>query len=49
VICSNDNAIPVFAQEAMATRAGRVERLETPSALAVSSRAPTSWRGSSLG
>jgi pimeloyl-ACP methyl ester carboxylesterase len=28
VICSNDNAIPVFAQEAMSTRAGRVERLD---------------------
>ena len=27
VVCENDNAIPVFAQEAMARRAGRVERL----------------------
>lgn len=27
VVCENDNAIPVFAQEAMAQRAGRVERL----------------------
>jgi len=27
VICERDNAIPVFAQEAMAARAGRVERL----------------------
>lgn len=27
VICDNDNAIPVFAQEAMAQRAGRIERL----------------------
>ena len=28
VICERDNAIPVFAQEAMAARAGRVERLD---------------------
>ncbi len=28
VICERDNAIPVFAQEAMSTRAGRVERLD---------------------
>ncbi|GAA1687327.1 alpha/beta hydrolase [Kribbella yunnanensis] len=27
VVCENDNAIPVFAQEAMAQRAGSVERL----------------------
>ncbi|WP_405056496.1 alpha/beta hydrolase [Kribbella sp. NBC_01505] len=27
VVCEQDNAIPVFAQEAMAQRAGRVERL----------------------
>ncbi len=27
VVCENDNAIPVFAQEAMAQRAGHVERL----------------------
>ena len=28
VVCERDNAIPVFAQEAMAARAGRVERLD---------------------
>jgi pimeloyl-ACP methyl ester carboxylesterase len=28
VICERDNAIPVFAQEAMSARAGRVERLD---------------------